>query len=383
MRSLKKMMVVSLFILATACREKYVPTYNQPVTGFLVVEGFINSGPGPTTISLSRSTRLSDTATIVRETKATVTVEGKTNTTPFVLAESTPGVYTHPQLTLVPGDQYRVKIVTSKGAQYASDYSEVRTTVDIDSIAWRRENGGVQLYANAHDPQNKTRYYLYRFDETWEFHSTFTSSLKVVIDSRGRASIATRFPSGMIDTAIIKCWQNFTSYNILVASTEKLTQDAVSMFPVHFIEPYSWKLGVLYSINLKQYALSQRAFQFYELLRKNTQQLGSIFDAQPSENSGNIRPLNSANADETVLGFVEVTQERQKRIFISNAQVPDWGYKTGCEDWEVPNMSDSLLAQAGALPTSVGRRMGYIFFAPQACVDCTLRGKNTKPSFWP
>lgn len=378
MRSIKKITVFSLFILATACREKFVPQFKEQVTDFLVIEGYINSGTGPTTITLSRSTKLSDTASISRELKATVRVEGKTGTTVFPLTETTAGVYTNPQLTLVPGEQYRLRITTSKGNQYVSDYSEVRKTVDIDSVAWRQENGGVQIYANAHDALSKTTYYMYKFDETWEFHTAFTSPIKLGRDARGLLIIV---PRPVEDTIMYTCWQSNTPFNILVTSTEKLSQDAVSMFPVNFIEHGSWKLSVLYSINLKQYAMSLAAYRFYDQLRKNTQQLGSIFDAQPSEVGGNIHPVDSTSK-ETVIGFVEVTEEKQKRIFISNRQLPGWNYISGCELYMVKN-PDSLGYQGTAQPVGPTSDPAHIYFVELGCVDCRTRGVTKKPAFWP
>jgi hypothetical protein len=44
--------------------------------------------------------------------------------------------------------------------------------------------------------------------------------------------------------------------------------------------------------------------------------------------SGNIHCL--ADPGEVVIGFIEVTQEQVKRIFISNSQVPGWNYDPGC-----------------------------------------------------
>lgn len=372
LRLVKKIIVPGLFILSTACREKYVPQYKEQVTGFLVVEGFINSGTGPTTITLSRSTKLSDPTSIVKETKATVKVEGKTNTTPSLLTETTAGVYTNPQLTLVPGDQYRLRVTTSQGVQYISDYSEVRRTVDIDSIAWREEKGGVQIYANAHDGQNKTHNYMYRFDETWEFHTEFISVLKLT------PSLVPRPPDDSLNFKRV-CWQSNSSFSILTTNTEKLTQDAVSMFPVNFIEPNSWKLSVRYSINLKQYALSPEAYQFYERLKKNTQQLGSIFDAQPSDVGSNIHPVDSTSR-ETVIGFIEVTEEKQKRLFIDNSQLSRWNYISGCELRRV--VVDSLLFQGIDPPINYTESPRYIYFAPLPCVDCTTAGVNKKPVFW-
>ncbi len=377
----------AIWVLAFACREKYVPTLNEPTTGYLVVEGFINSGSGPTVINLTRSTKISGAASIVKETKALVRVENKANTTSFPLTETSSGIYTNPQLSLNSSDQYRIYIKTTDGKEYVSDYSAVRRTPDIDSLSWRMENGGIQTYANTHDNQNKTKYYLFKYEETWEFTSRYPTQLKIYNDRQGVPNhVGYRDSSNPIyDPKLFRCWKTNIPTTIMTYTTEKLSQDAVSLYPLAYIEPASWKLGILYSIILKQYALSQEYFRFLDQMRKNTEQLGSIFDAQPSENIGNLRCL--SNANERVIGFVEVSEEKQQRIFISNAQVPGWGYNNQCEDQvAIPNQPDSIKI-ANGLPTTVafGGRSGLdvVYFAPALCVDCTLRGVNTKPSFWP
>ena len=48
-------------LLFVRCKEIYDPHIEAKTTGLLVVEGFINSGTGPTTIHLSRSSSLEDT----------------------------------------------------------------------------------------------------------------------------------------------------------------------------------------------------------------------------------------------------------------------------------------------------------------------------------
>jgi len=39
-------------------------------------------------------------------------------------------------------------------------------------FVWQRENDGLRLYANARDPQNDTKYYQWKYEETWEIHSS-------------------------------------------------------------------------------------------------------------------------------------------------------------------------------------------------------------------
>jgi len=390
---MKKISVVCLlvFALGFSCKEKYVPQLNLTASSYLVVEGFINSGVGATTITLSRTTKLSDTTTIKLEPKATVKVEGKLNTTGFVLTETSPGKYTNPQLTLNPADQYRVYIKTSAGREYVSAYSAVRTTPVIDSVFWRRENEGVQLYVNTHDATNKTRYYQYFYDETWEFHAQYMAVLKVLYNSQG-------IPRGIgyidsttysLDTNMYRCWQYSTLSNILITSTEQLTQDVVALRPLQFIEKGSWKLSQLYTILVKQRAVSKEGYQFLEQLRKNTEQIGSIFDAQPSDNNGNIRCLN--NPAEPVMGFVEVTQEKEQRIWINVSQVPGWYWDQGCDpEIQIKNNPDSLLSVGPTkymLTTiyagSIGGFVAYANAALYTCVDCRTKGVRRRPPYWP
>jgi len=132
--------------------------------------------------------------------------------------------------------------------------------------------------------------------------------------------------------------------------------------------------------------MSQDAYLFMQKMKKNTEQVGSLFDAQPSQISGNIKCVTDPN--ELVIGFVEVTQEQTKRIFIYNSQVPGWGYSTACTQIVVDNILDSMNIYGGypTVPKEVapggGVKTFYAANLPQ-CIDCTTSGVNRKPSFWP
>jgi hypothetical protein len=174
---------------------------------------------------------------------------------------------------------------------------------------------------------------------------------------------------------------------ILLGSTEKLASDIVYL-PVQYIEPHSEKVSVLYSINLRQYAVSHDNYLFLQKMKKNTEQLGTIFDPQPSEIVGNIHCL--TNPAETVIGYVEVTQEQVKRIFIYNSQVPDWNYDPACFQIIIDNNLDSIAKYGRDLyPTtpqalsSFGSVTKFYATDHEGCMNCTFRGTNIKPAFWP
>ena len=122
--------------------------------------------------------------------------------------------------------------------------------------------------------------------------------------------------------------------NIILGSSEMLSSDHI-YFPIMSIPAADEKLRVLYSINVKQFSVSQEAYSYLQKLKKNTEEIGSIFAAQPSELSGNIHC--TTDPSETAIGFVEVSQEKQKRIFISNNQVPEWNYNDGCTQYLLHN----------------------------------------------
>lgn len=375
-----------LVLLLAQCKQEYDPQIEAKTTGLLVVEGFINSGVGATTIHLSRSSSLEDTV-FKPEFSAQVNVEGEDGSS-FILFGSGNGEYTNAQLTLNDVVNYRLRIKTADGKEYVSDYTPVKYTPPIDSITWQRENDGLRLYANAHDPQNASKYYQWKYEETWEIHSAYWSSLTYAIDPVTGSPIAVQFkyPDHHDDTTIYQCWNTVLSSSIILGSTEKLTSDVVFL-PVHYIEPHSEKLSILYSINLRQYAISHDEYLFLQKMKKNTEQLGTIFDPQPSEISGNIHCLTDPN--ETVVGFVEVSQEQVHRIFISASQVPDWNYDPGCTSIQIDNNPDSIQQYGiGLMPTSASKLdpLGGIlsFYASTPpCVDCTTRGIHQKPDFWP
>ena len=250
----------------------------------------------------------------------------------------------------------------------------------------------MQLYTNAHDPNNNTRYYKYTFQETWQFHSMYES----VFITNGKKLVQRSAAQ-----QIYFCFGNDYSSSILINSTAALSKDVVYQFPITSIPYNSEKIETKYSILLKQQALTNDAYVFWQNIKKNTEQLGSIFDAQPSEIMGNIH--NVANASEPVIGYISAGTIQQKRIFIDRLAFPlTWrvAYPYGCEldsnFFAHPNTKPPLndvaafLIPPGSLqiPTvpffkglDTRDTTGYIS-SSIPCVDCTIRGNIKQPAFW-
>ena len=386
---MKQLLYCLLILLVTGCRERYDAPVQSPVTGYLVVEGVINSGPDSTVITLSRTTKF-ENKNRVYEKGAQVKLEGEDNTQ-YSLAEKGQGQYIAGNLNLDANKKYRLRITATGGKVYLSDFAMVKTNPPIDSISWKIENNGLQLYISTHDPLNNTLYYQWTYDETWQITSTYFSFLKYyVTHSSTKGDI---YSVGYSDSStfsykpgITTCWQFNVPTSLFLGSTAKLNKDMVYL-PVTFIPAGSIKLSVLYSIHMKQYAWTKEGYAFLETMKKNTESTGSIFDPQPSELKGNIHCI--TDASEPVIGYFNICPVQEKRIFIENGDVPGWGYNSGCYDVLVENISDSIKLKGLILMPTVVQTIspfgGIVDFkaAPAECVDCTLRGTNKKPAYWP
>ena len=122
-------------------------------------------------------------------------------------------------------------------------------------------------------------------------------------------------------------------------------------------------------------------------IKKNTEGTGSVFDAQPSELVGNIHC--TTNASEPVIGYIDICQIQENRIFIDKTQLTNWNYASPCIQEEVLNNIDAISMKYGQLtPTNIAKETPFgsiisYYFAMPNCVDCTFYGTNIKPTFWP
>ena len=381
---MRKIVYCCLSILLLCCKEKYEPPVNVPVTGYLVIEGYI-SAKGPAEIHISRTIALDDAPTVINETLATVRLQGRDNTT-YPLLEKSAGNYTNNLVNLNSAQTYRLYIKTREGKEYASDYVKVKIAPLIDSVGWIRETGGVQIYVNTHDPKNNTWYYRWTTEEMWEFHSIYYTRLEYLRNpvTNDIIGVKWRKPNMTVDETLFTCWQGENSTNLVLGSSAKLSIDSIHK-PLINIPQTSWKLSVLYSVLVKQYALTKEEYEFLDKMKKNSEETGNVFGRQPSELKGNIHCL--SNPSEPVIGYIGIANRQEKRIWISKQEVSDWRYYQSCETHNVTKDSaewySNFLTPVIPLDIDQSGTIQLFFAASHTCVDCTLRGTNKKPSFWP
>jgi hypothetical protein len=369
-----------LFLILSGCQEKYMPKINTPAAGYLVVEGFINVN-GTTNIQMSRSSGI-DSPAYIPEPGAEVDVESP-NGPMYPLTETLPGYYTVSGLNIDPSQLYQLHIKTANGKEYLSDPGKVNLTPPIDTLSWTASSTGVTVYVSTHNPQVQPGYYQWQYEETWKYTSGYESTL---IYENGGLNFRTP------DQLIYTCWRSDVSTSVIIANTEKLSANVIYQFPVAYI-PYSAsnKLISQYSILVKQTSLTSDWYNWNQEVQKNTEQVGTIFDAQPSETGGNIHSTTDPN--ERVIGFIGVTSQTEMRIFIDRNQLPSVNIPSGYESCILDSVQynnqaiDLAFSQGNFLPVQYWYNMGFIagvLGSDFDCVDCRAAGGTlVKPSYWP
>ncbi len=365
-----------------------VKSYNAPVPdaakSYLVVDGYIRTN-GPSTFRLSRTLGLTASQPQA-ESQAKVLIQDDAGTE-YPLSERPAGTYTLSQRQPLDSTRrYQLRIVTSGGKEYQSDLVPVQLTPPIDTISWRATGEGVQLYVSAHGaPGRPTTYYRWDYQETWRYTSAFYSHL---FYDKASNSLVQR------NGDIYNCWSTVGSSTINLGSTAALSQDVLSQQPLVLIPNKSAKLRIRYSIMVLQYGQTADEYKYWETLKKNTENIGSLYDALPTQLTGNLHNL--ADPAEPVLGYVGAHSVRAHRIFIDRSELPlppnflfDTGYEScGLQPETYPPFDAlAVFSTDKYLPVDpvyneTGGIIGYTG-APADCVDCRARGgSNLRPSFW-
>ena len=364
-----------------ACRQAYNPPAIKAANNYFVVDGFINTGLNAvTTFNLNRSRNLGDsTVTGIPELNASASIISSSGASYPLTDTANTGIYSSAPLNLDITQQYSIAITTSDGQKYSSDPVPCKQTPPIDSLYWQQPSDLI-IYVNTHDPTGNTRYYRYDYQETWE-HDAQLSTPWIAVNDTLEATDSTNQKA--------QCWNTAPSTHIIVATSAALAQDNIVAFPVETIPLGDARVDIGYSILVRQYAMTEDAYNYWLLIQKTSQQLGTLFDIQPTQLIGNIHCLTNPSAP--VIGFISASSVQQQRINIYPSSLSDnWTHNSpgvNCNTIEIGYNANDF--PVFSYPdTSYGpyyfNGPDSLVLAPNFCTNCLyFGGTTTKPSFWP
>ncbi len=377
-------LLITGFICFASCIDPYNPPQVELANSYLVVDGYVDLEAGRSTITLSRTKNLSESNAVVGQTNAQVSIQVEGGAT-YQLWEGEAGVYSAEGLVLSETDKCKL-IINSNGNQYESAVVAMKATPAIDSVTYFADDNGVRIDVTTHDPSNSTWYYQWQYEETGKYKSKFRSNYYY----RGPGD----YPYRTGENDIYLCWKSQPSTSIQVATSSSLKQDVIYKYPLTLVPPTSWMLEYRYSILVKQFALDEETYNYWIQLKKNTESLGTLFDPQPSQISGNIRC--TTDPGEPVLGYFSVRSIREKRIFIDVSELPRYrNIESGYEHCLFSGIDTLLFEEEGefdspdvllidAVTAPAGTQIIGYTTSSASCIDCRIvrQGTLKEPEWW-
>lgn len=206
---------------------------------------------------------------------------------------------------------YAVEVIVD-GDTYQSDFQSLLHSPDIDEVTWQENESSVSIYVTTLAEKTDSRHFMWSFEEDWEFHAE--------IDMRGNNEIKAIYKKehypDLTETynPYLYCWMHDVSRNILLYSTTNLSENLVQNAKLHEIGIEDIRISYIYSILVKQWSLTDEAYNYYATLKRYTEEPEGLFTPILSDYQGNIRCI--SNPDKRVHGYVLASNVTTKRIFI-------------------------------------------------------------------
>jgi hypothetical protein len=369
-----------ILLLFSTCIDPYFPKIESKESRAYVVNGFITNQEGYQTVSISLTTQL-DKPIFTPLVDCIIKITDDHQNV-FSLSEFEPGSYRvwMNSSDLATGTLFKLSILTPAGTIIESFSEKMLDCPDVDSLYYLRKDlptnspsvtkKGIQFYIDVDGKNNDCQYFRWDIEETYEYHSLYPIEW---------------FYDGIInrvsppDYSRSVCWLTLKIKDIYTLSTKNLTQNTFKKHPLNFIDNQTPRLLFCYSLLVKQYALSESAYTFWEELRINSEESGGLYEKQPLPIVGNL--INITNPDQKVLGMFSVSSVKEKRIFVRNVEGLENEYSPPCAlQYLKFDFKDIEQREYPAYFVWVNN---WPWLLQPSCVDCLiLGGTNVKPTFW-
>jgi hypothetical protein len=371
--------------MIVSCITPYEPGGIHNSAGILVIEGSIIE-PYGTVFNLIRTRSLNGeytgNATVDNAVIHILSDRGEQVATAEPYADSVSGDLSgtyrvNTEIRFEPGVLYAAEFLVD-GKRYQSSFVQPVQTPPIDDVTWITKEQGYEMEfrLSTHDPQNEVKYYRWTYEENWEYRSYELANYRWDPTERNVMRMS------LDGENTYYCWGAAQSYSLLLGSTEKLSESFIKDRPFLNLANGSTRFDYLYSITVRQYGLSQEAYQYFSLLQSNIDNAGGLFAPQPTEMEGNIKCLD--DPQEPVIGYIHASTESIRRIFIEANEARYMGelpYDCGKPMF----FSYSDLQDAYTMGYGLYEETAFGFNCmPAYCLDCRRRGgTKNKPAWWP
>jgi len=379
---MRKAIGLVFVLLATllGCRTPYEPEVPATELRVLVVEGYLDTEGLKSELKLSRTAPLGASSAFIPELRAKVLLKSASGQV-FPLTETGLGTYIF-ERNIDEKQSYLLEIELSSGERYVSEGLQPIVTPEIIDAGFKLDEEGVEVFVSTQGNANADDF-LWAFEETWIFRPRIRTTYIYVPEIKN-----VRDQKQSEQTSL--CFKTEPSPGILLETSSRFKDQVVFQKTITEIPTGDERIMERYSILVSQKGLASKDVPFWEILKKNTEDIGSIFSPLPSLIGGNIKSLDAAKSP--VIGQVSLGVIRQKRIYINQVQVSPWNYLdpkfNDCAIGEEAILAkdyQAIFGNGAVVPTRplmVGTTIVGYYPSSKRCTDCSLYASKLKPSFW-
>jgi hypothetical protein len=383
MQVIKRIFIyISVLCCLSGCIEPYFPEIDEG-RDLLVINGRITDLNGYQYVEVSRSSDLSEPKKNPVSGCIIQIVDDHENV--FDMTEVEKGRYAchMSKDNLIIGTKYKLIVTTPENKHYQSDYEELLSCPPIDSITYEeaqievynpiRNMNMVQFYVYTDASGEYAKNFLWEMTDAWEYHSNYF--IYVYYDG---SFTELEFPLMEYYT----CYKSGRIEEIYTHSTRNTSNNKIQKFPLNYVTDQEDRLSVKYSLNVRQYSLSNKVYNYLNTIKQLSKETGGLYEIQPSSIPGNI--YNQDDPEENVIGMFYASSVTEKRIFVralfkthQPACIP-YGFD---RDGLLEFLSD---IDKSEYPVFLFLVDGGVYdYADQECFDCRkLGGTTSPPDFW-
>ncbi|MCB0805970.1 MAG: DUF4249 domain-containing protein [Bacteroidales bacterium] len=374
-----------LIVLVTSCEDPYWPELDNSYQNLLTVEGMITNGNGPFEVKLSNSTGF-ENAVYSPLPGCTVFILDE-NGNEYQLFESEIGNYRSVPGELIGevGKAYKLRIRKPDGNTYESEFGTIPDPVGIDTVYAQVEYGsngsfpfdipGYQFYISSEESDGSDFNLRWLMEQTWEYDVDF------LIYYFYNGSLHD-FPD---PDSLKTCWKTESVPSVFVAGTHELSQPLIENYPLHYIQFDNRIFSKKYSLLVRQLTISDAALEFWEDVKEQNTEGGSLYTHLPYQIRGNVH--NIKDNTEPVLGYFHTAGIDSLRIFVNRPPPIVPMYYSNCMLQQLDYEEYGMMFRTNdprEWPKYVTTGPGGARAVPNTyCIDCrTGGGKTEKPAFW-
>ncbi len=338
---MRRLAFIIIMLSLVGCIDELNIT-TERVLRVLVVEGSINTGPGPHYVRLSKSAKygsiFEDFSKKVNSALVRIRDE-KGNQ--VILEEVESGVYATPSsFSAKVGSEYTL-IVESNTERYISLPEKVQPVAQIESLRIESKklasnsdavfDIGVEVYVDFQDPGDEQNFYYFENSGTYVVETNPEDFMLVT-------------PNGNVPApkdCCSRCWirEEAGDPEVRITSDDRFNGNVTSQL-AGFIIDDGKRYTDKYLVKVSQHSLTKEAFRFFEVLQSQLSISGDLFDPPPATLRGNV--INVIEPTSPVIGYFYASDVSVDSVFLESSLVAGSvaGFRLDDDCRVLPNSSD-------------------------------------------